>query len=112
MNNISDIIILVTALFLFIIMVIIIRKSDKQFRDKSLDLKEGMNEADVMETMEKDPISIDTLKDDIYVWTFERKDWKGWGTQIITAKVYFDITKRVTKIERSVSYDRPGMRKQ
>ena len=111
MNNIWDIVILVVALILFILMVIFVRQADKQFRDKSLDLKEGMNEADVMEIMEKDPISIDILKDDAYVWTFVRKDWKGWGTQIITAKVYFDASKKVTNIERNVSYDRPGMKK-
>lgn len=112
MNNVWDIIILATALILFILMVIFIRQADKQFHDKSLDLKEGMNEADVMEIMEKDPVSIDTLKDDIYVWTFTRKDWKGWGTQIITANVYFDSSKTVTRIERTLTYDRPGMKKQ
>ena len=43
MNNIWDIVILAVALILFILMVIFIRQADKQFRDKSLDLKEGMN---------------------------------------------------------------------
>ena len=112
MNNLWDIIIIAVAILMFVIMVIIVKKADNQFHDKSLDLIEGMDEMSVMETMEKDPVSIDMLKDDQYMWTFERKDWKGWGTQIITTRVYFNSSKTVIKIERTISYDRSGIKKQ
>ena len=107
-----EIITLVVAILIFIGMSILVFKSDQQFRDKSLDIKEGMKESQVMDIMRKDPISIDQLKDDKYVWTFENKKWKGWGTQITKIEVFFNESKQVASVERSVSYDRPGMKKE
>ncbi len=107
-----DIIIVVVAAILLIGLIILVSKANYQFRDKSLEVKEGMNEEQVLEIMGKDPISTDTLKGGKYKWTFERKDYKGWGYKITTSDVYFDENGKVTLVERNVTYDRPGMKKQ
>lgn len=109
--RVGDIIILVIASIILVLMCILLFRVNKQFRDRSLEIKEGMNGNEVMEIMEKEPSNIDELKEGKYKWTFIRKDYKGWGYQIITTEVYFDEFNKVTLVERNISYDRPNLKK-
>lgn len=106
-----DIISIIVAAVLLIAAIIIMYLANKQFRDKSIDIKEGMDEGQVIKIMEKDPLSIDRLKDGKYIWTFEKKDYKAWGMRIITIYVHFNSQGKVTQVERNISHDRPGMKK-
>ncbi len=85
---------------------IIVNKSDQQFRDKSLKITKGMDEKQVMEIMEEDPLSIEELKDGAYEWIYEKKQWKGWGMKILKVEVVFDEFGHATSVERSASYER------
>ena len=106
-----DIIFLIIAIILFIIMCVIVFKTGRQFRDRSLEIKQGMSEDQVMEVMEKDPVSIEQLKSGLYEWIYERRDWKGWGMRILKIEVIFNPDHQVVTVERSVSYEKTDVKK-
>lgn len=96
-----EIIFVIIAFIILIVTVIIVNKSDQKFRDKSLKITKGMDEKQVMEIMEEDPLSIEELKDGAYEWIYEKKQWKGWGMMTIKIEVIFDDSKHVISVERS-----------
>ncbi len=101
-----EIIFVCISAVILVLVVIIVLKARKQFRDKSVDITPGMDEGQVREIMEKDPLSINPLKDDCYDWIYERRQWKGWGTMVLTIEVVFDPTKHVREINYSTSYEK------
>ena len=98
---------------LLVLVILLVYFSWKKFHDRSVDIKEGMNEQQVLEVMEKDPIEILPLKKGLYEWVYERKEYKGWAMMIIKIEIIFDAkTKLVKSIEKNVSYDRQGIKKE
>ena len=101
-----NIIFVVVATLLLIGVVLIVNKSSKQFRDKSLKVKKDMGEEEVREVMESDPVSIEYLEDDEYEWIYERKYYKGWGMVTVKTEIIFTSEKKVKTIHRSETLDK------
>ena len=100
-----EIIFVILAALLFIFMLVIANKAGHQFRDKSLDVKEGMSEDEVIDIMEKDPLSIEQLKNGNYAYVYEKKEWKGWGMMIMKIEIIFSVEGKVITVERFKTYD-------
>ena len=94
------------ALLLLLGVVIFATKADRRFRDKSLSVRKGMSEFEVVDAMEKDPLSIETLPNGAYAYIYERRQWKGWGMMVERIEIVFDKDKRVASINRSKSLEK------
>ena len=100
------IIFVVLATLILVGVTLVIVKSDKKFHDKSLDVKEGMDEGQVREIMEDDPLSTDYLQNGEYAWTYERKYYKGWGMVTVRTEIIFNVEGKVKTIHRSETLDK------
>ena len=101
-----DIFFIVLASIILLGMIIISYSSWVKYRDKSVDIKEGMNEEKVLEIMGSDPISIEQLKNNNYEWVYERREWKGWGTEVLKIEIIFSSSNVVTSIVRNRTYEK------
>ena len=106
------IIFLIIAVVLLIGTIILTTLANKKFHDRSQDVEKGMNEDKVIEIMEKEPLSIERLKNGKYAWIYEIKQWVGWAMMTVTIQIMFDETKLVTSVERSKSYERENPKKE
>lgn len=104
--GISDLIVLILSILLAVIIFIVIGRTGEQFHDKSIDIKEGMNEDKVLEIMGKDPLSVETLKDNKYAWIYEYKLYKGWGVRVTIIQIIFNESKLVHLVNRDYRYDK------
>lgn len=102
---------IVLALFILAGMVVLVIFSDKQFHDKAEGIKVGMSEDQVMNLLEKDPESINYLKDGSYTWTYNRNSWGGWGMITYKTEITFDASGHVTFVTRSKSCDNTDSQK-
>ena len=100
-----NIIFIVIAIVIFVAMCIVVFKVEKQYHDKSNDIKLGMKEDQVIDIMEKDPASIEFLKDGQYEWIYEHKYYKGWGMVVVKTEVVFNANKQVIAIKNSESIE-------
>ena len=105
------IILLIISVIIFIIVFFVVFKSWQKFHDKSEDVSIGMNEEEVLEIMEHEPLSIERLKEGSYQWTYQKKEWKGWGMMIMDIGIIFDSTKVVISITRNKHYERANLKK-
>ena len=101
-----DIFFIVLASLLLLGMIIFSYTSWTKYRDKSVDIKEGMSGEKVLEIMGTEPVSIEQLKNDNYEWIYERREWKGWGTEVLKIEIIFSPSKIVTSIVRNKTYEK------
>ena len=107
-----DILALALTVLILIAVIIIAYKANYKFRDKSLGINKGMNEEQVLDIMEEDPVAVEQIKNGIYEWVYEFKKWVGWATKTMKIEIIFDKDGLVTSVERSNSYDGPGSKKE
>ena len=103
-----NIVFIVIAIVIFVAMCIVVFKAEKLYRDKSSDVQLGMTEEQVLDIMEKDPASIDYLKNGQYEWIYEHKYYKGWGMVVVKTEIVFDTNKRVIATKNSESIENPN----
>ena len=106
------IIFLVIGIILLTLVIIFVIQANKKFRDKSVDIKEGMSEEQVLEIMEKDPLDIQELKNGTYMWIYERKQYVGWANKTLIIHIIFNVDKTVKMVEYDKTYDGPGSKKE
>ena len=106
-----NIIFIVLAIFVLVGVIILVINSGIRFHDKSEDIKMGMSEDEVMEIMEKDPVSIEYLKNGAYEWIYEKTSWGGWGMNTTRIEVIFDENGYVTSVLRTKTCDQSDSQK-
>lgn len=96
---------LVVAFIILVVMIVFIVKANRQFHDKSLDIKKGMNREKVIEIMEKEPDEIEQLNDGTYKWIYKRKGKGPWGDTIYKTEISFDLFNLVSSIHQEKYLD-------
>ena len=104
-NIVLTIVFTLIAVAIFVVAVILVIKSNKQFHDKSRDIKIGMSEEQVIELLEKDPTSIEQLTNGSYEWIYEKKEAGQWGPTIYKTEIFFDANKQVIEVRHSKYLD-------
>ena len=100
-NIVLTIVFTLIAVAIFVVAVILVIKSNKQFHDKSYDIKIGMNEERVMEILDKDPAFIEQLTNGNYEWVYEKKEAGRWGPTVYKTEIIFDVNKLVIEVKHS-----------
>lgn len=111
-NIVLTIVFTLIAVAIFAVAVILVIKSNKQFHDRSYDIKIGTNEEQVMELLEKDPDFIEQLTNGNYEWIYEKKEAGQWGPTIYKAEIIFDVNKLVIEVKHSKYLEGLGPKKE